>query len=69
MKQIHRQLNLIFSATAFFVMVNALNALNAADDVAFVWKLAGVVGVVLFIASLRVDDDATPRTANTPAKE
>ncbi len=64
MKQIHQNikqnLKLIFSVVIFFVLVNALNFLNAADNIALYWKLAGAVLVVLYIATIKVDDIAEP---------
>lgn len=56
MKLIKQNLKLIFSVATFFVLVNALNFLNAADNISFYWKLAGAVTVVLFIASLKTED-------------
>ncbi len=55
-QNIKQNLKLIFSVATFFVLVNALNFLNAADSTAFYWKLAGAVIVVLFIASLKADE-------------
>ncbi len=71
MKQINQNikqnLKLIFSVATFFVLVNALNFLNAADDIAFYWKLAGAVLVVLYIATIKVDDITEPGSTDTLA--
>ena len=56
MKSIQQNLKLIFSVAIFFVMVIALNFLNAADNISFYWKLAGAIFVVLYIATIKVDD-------------
>lgn len=69
MKQIHQNikqnLKLIFSVAIFFVLVNALNFLNAADNIAFYWKVAGAVLVVLYIATIKVDDISEPSSTDT----
>ena len=71
MKQINQNikqnLKLIFSVATFFVLVNALNFLNAAVNIAFYWKLAGAVLVVLYIATIKVDDTIEPSTTDTLA--
>ena len=63
-QSIKQNLKLIFSVATFFVLVNALNLLNAADNVASYWKIAGAVIVVLFIASLREDETIEPSSAD-----
>lgn len=69
MKQIRQNMKLILSVASFFILVNALNFLNAADDVGFYWKLAGTVVVVLFIASLKVDETIEPRSMDELAND
>jgi hypothetical protein len=68
MKQIHQNikqnLKLIFSVATFFVLVNALNFLYAADNIVFYWKFAGAVLVVLYIA-IKVDDISEPSSTDT----
>ena len=60
MKQIQQNTKLILSVATVFVLINALNLLNTSAYVAFYWKLFGAVGVVLFIASLKVDEVIEP---------
>lgn len=64
MKQIRfsvkQVLKLIFSMTGFFILVNFLNTLNTTSGISEFWKLAGAVVVVLFIATLKIED--SPKT-------
>jgi hypothetical protein len=63
-QNIKQSLKLIFSVAIFFVLVNALNFLNAADSIALYWKLAGAVLVVLYIATIKVDDISKPSSTD-----
>jgi len=56
MELIKQNLKLVFSVATFFVLINALNFLNAAGNISFYWKLVGAVLVVLYIATIKADD-------------
>jgi hypothetical protein len=64
MKLIKQNLKLIFSVATFFVLVNALNFLNADDNISPYWKLVGAVLVVLFISTIKVDDTIEPSSTD-----
>ncbi len=66
MKQIRQQLNLVLSLTTFFLLVNALNFLNSAAGVSIYWKLAGALIIVLFIASLKTEEDTDQEKDELP---
>lgn len=61
-------LKLLFTVTAFFLIVTGLNFLNAKDDLAAYWKVAAAAGAVLFIASIRVDNAGLPDSTGQPRK-
>lgn len=64
-QNIKQNLKLIFSVAAFFILVNALNFLNAADNISLYWKLAGAVVVALYIATIKADDAVEPSSFDT----